>query len=175
MAPLLVAASRLDSAAGWSPGELLWLTGCFMTIMGLWSALLSPALLASMNHIRRGTLDYSNSLLRPADALVSRLITEFAPWSLVETLGGLLLCVAALSQLGRAPGVVELLAAFGLGLAGLLALYVLGVLVLCASFRALQLQNLTFLWRRCWTSGAGQRRCFAGRCGWCSPTSCRWR
>ncbi len=143
MAPLLVAATRLDSVAGWTPGELLLLTGCFMTIMGLWSALLGPALTASMNHIRRGTLDYV--LLRPADALVLCLVTEFAPWSLIEALGGVLLIVGALVELGRMPGALEVAAALGLGLAGLLALYALGVLVLCASFRAMQLQNLTFL------------------------------
>lgn len=143
MAPLLVAATRLDSVAGWQPGELILLTGCFMTIMGLWSALLGPALTASMNHIRRGTLDYV--LLRPADALVLCLVTEFAPWSLVEALGGVALVIGALISLGRVPGVVEVAAAIGLGVAGLLALYALGVLVLCASFRAMQLQNLTFL------------------------------
>lgn len=53
--------------------------------------------------------------------------------------------IGALVQLDRVPGIVEVAAAIGLGLAGLLALYALGVLVLCASFRAMQLQNLTFL------------------------------
>ena len=96
-----------------------------------------------MNHIRRGTLDYV--LLRPADVLVLCLVAEFAPWSLIEALGGLLLIVGALIQLGRMPGPLELLAALGLGLAGMLALYALGVMVLCASFRAMQLQNLTYL------------------------------
>ncbi len=143
MAPLLVAASRLDSVAGWTPGELVLLTGCFMAISGVWSALIGPALLASMNHIRKGTLDYV--LLRPADALVLCLVSEFAPWSLVEALGGVLLIVGALIELGRAPGLLDVLAAVGLGLAGVLALYALGVMVLCASFRAIQLQNLTYL------------------------------
>jgi len=143
MAPLVIAASRLDSVAGWTPVELVLLTGCFTTMIGLWSALLGPALIASMNHIRRGTLDYV--LLRPADALVLCLVAEFAPWSLIEALGGVLLIVGALIQLGRMPGPLELLAALGLGLAGMLALYALGVLVLCASFRAMQLQNLTYL------------------------------
>jgi hypothetical protein len=56
-----------------------------------------------------------------------------------------LLCVGALIELGRVPGALAVVSALGLGLAGLLALYALGVLVLCASFRAMQLQNLTFL------------------------------
>jgi ABC-2 type transport system permease protein len=143
MAPLLVAASRLDSIAGWTPGELVLLTGCFMAISGLWSALIGPPLIASMNHIRKGTLDYV--LLRPADALVLCLVSEFAPWSLIEALGGVLLMIGALIQLGRVPGPLDVLAALGLGFAGVLALYALGVMVLCASFRAVQLQNLTYL------------------------------
>ena len=142
MAPLLVAVEHLDAVEGWNAWQLLLLTGCFTLVSGLFSALLQPALIESMNHIRKGTLDYV--LLRPADALVLCLITAFAPWRLVEALGGLLLIVIALAQLG-APGPLDVLAALGIGLGGLLALYALGIMVLCASFRAVQLQNLTYL------------------------------
>ncbi len=142
MAPLLVAVEHLDTVEGWNAWQLLLLTGCFTLVSGLFSALLQPALIESMNHIRKGTLDYV--LLRPADALVLCLVTAFAPWRLVEALGGLLLIVIALARLG-APGVLDVLAALGIGLGGLLALYALGIMVLCASFRAVQLQNLTYL------------------------------
>jgi len=142
MAPLLVAVEHLDTVEGWNAWQLLLLTGCFTLVSGLFSALLQPALIESMNHIRKGTLDYV--LLRPADALVLCLVTAFAPWRLVEALGGLLLIILALTQLG-APGVLDVLAALGIGFGGLLALYALGIMVLCASFRAVQLQNLTYL------------------------------
>lgn len=143
MAPLLVAVEHLDTVAGWGVWELLVLTGCFTLVSGLFGALIQPALNESMNHIRRGTLDYV--LLRPADALVLCLVTAFAPWRLVEALGGLALIVAALIKLGHVPSLLDVLAALGMGLAGMLALYAVGVLILCASFRAVQLQNLTFL------------------------------
>lgn len=142
MAPLLVAVEHLDTVEGWNAWQLLLLTGCFTLVSGLFSALLQPALIESMNHIRKGTLDYV--LLRPADALVLCLVTAFAPWRLVEALGGLLLIIIALAKLG-APGVLDVLAALGIGIGGLLALYALGIMVLCASFRAVQLQNLTYL------------------------------
>jgi ABC-2 type transport system permease protein len=142
MAPLLVAVEHLDTVEGWNAWELLLLTGCFTLVSGLFSALLQMALIESMNHIRKGTLDYV--LLRPADAMVLCLITAFAPWRLVEALGGLLLIIAALIKLG-APAPLDVLAALGIGLAGLVALYALGIMVLCASFRAVQLQNLTYL------------------------------
>ncbi len=142
MAPLLVAVEHLDAVEGWNVWQLLLLTGCFTLVSGLFSALLQTALIESMNHIRKGTLDYV--LLRPADAMVLCLITAFAPWRLVEASGGLVLIIVALTRLG-APGVVDVIAALGIGLAGLVALWALGVMVLCASFRAVQLQNLTYL------------------------------
>ncbi len=143
MAPLLVAVEHLETVEGWNAWELVLLTGCVTLMSGLFSALLQPALIASMEHIRKGTLDYV--LLRPADALVLCLITAFAPWRLVEASGGLAMIVLAFVKLGRVPAALDVLAALGIGLAGLVALYALGVMVLCASVRAVQLQNLTFL------------------------------
>lgn len=143
MAPLLVAVEHLDVVAGWTEWELVVLTGWFTLISGLFGALIQPALAESMNHIRRGTLDYV--LLRPADALVLCLVTAFSPWRLVEALGGLILVIVGMVELGRMPAVVDVFAALGMGVAGIIALYAIGVLILCASFRAVQLQNLTYL------------------------------
>jgi ABC-2 type transport system permease protein len=140
--PLLVAVGHRGVVEGWTAWELVVLTGCFTFVLGLFGALLQPALLASMNHIRLGTLDYV--LLRPADALVLCLIANFAPWRLIEALGGVVLIVTGLWQLGRAPTLEMLVTATAVGVAGLAALYAFGVLILCASFRAIRLQNLTF-------------------------------
>lgn len=143
MAPLLVAVEHLETVEGWTAWELVVLTGCFTLVSGLFGALIQPALNESMNHIRRGTLDYV--LLRPADALVLCLVTAFAPWRLVEALGGLILIVVGMVRIGRVPAALDVLSALGMGVAGMVALYAFGVLILCASFRAVQLQNLTFL------------------------------
>lgn len=140
--PLLVAVGHRGTVEGWTAWELVVLTGCFTTVVGLFGALLQPALVASMNHIRLGTLDYL--LLRPADALALCLIAAFNPWRLIEALGGVVLIVAGLIKLGRAPSPEGLAAALVVGLSGLVALYAFGVLMLCASFRAMRLQNLTF-------------------------------
>ncbi len=143
MAPLLVAVEHLETVEGWTAWELVVLTGCFTLVSGLFGALIQPALNESMNHIRRGTLDYV--LLRPADALVLCLVTAFAPWRLVEALGGLILIVVGMIEIGRVPAALDILSALGMGVAGMVALYAFGVMILCASFRAVQLQNLTFL------------------------------
>jgi ABC-2 type transport system permease protein len=70
--PLLVAVEHRGTVEGWNAWELVVLTGCFTLVLGLFGTLLQPALIASMNHIRFGTLDYV--LLRPADALVLCLV-----------------------------------------------------------------------------------------------------
>lgn len=143
IAPLFVAVEHLGSVKGWGRWELMVLTGCFTLLSGLFGALLQPALLESMNHIRRGTLDYL--LLRPADALALCLTCSFRPWRLVEAAGGVLLIAAGLVMLGRTPGPGDVLAAAVTGAAGFVALYAFGVMVLCASFKAMQLQSLTYL------------------------------
>ncbi|MCB9567685.1 MAG: ABC-2 family transporter protein [Myxococcales bacterium] len=141
--PLLVAIDHRPEVAGWSAWELMVLTGCFMAVSGIFGAFLQPALLASMEHVRRGTLDYL--LLRPANALGLCLAADFSPWRLTELVVGLGLVAYSLVELGVRPAAGDLLraaAAFG---AGIVALYALGILALAASFRALQLQNLTYL------------------------------
>lgn len=138
-----MAVDHLGSVEGWGRGELVVLTGCFTMLSGLFTALLQPALRESMTHISRGTLDYV--LLRPADGLVLCLTCAFRPWHLVETVGGMLLVIVGLVMIGAAPTPAALLAALCTGLAGVAALYAFGIMVLCASFRALQLQSLTYV------------------------------
>jgi ABC-2 type transport system permease protein len=141
--PLLIAVSHTRDVVGWGPWDLLVLTGCFTCVSGMWGALLQPSLVRTMESIHSGTLDYV--LLRPADSLVLCLSTAFSPWRLIEVLGGGVLIVAGLAGQGRSPGPLDLIEAALVGLAGIGCLYGLGVLALCLSFRAMQLQNLTFM------------------------------
>jgi len=141
--PLLVAIEHRADVAGWTAWELLLLSGLFMIISGVYGALLQPALIASMEHIRRGTLDYL--LLRPVDPLVLCLVADFSPWGLLEVVAGLGLCVVSLMKLGIVPSFADLGLALMVFIAGLVALYALGILALSLSFRALRLQNLADL------------------------------
>ncbi|MCA9684929.1 MAG: ABC-2 family transporter protein [Myxococcales bacterium] len=143
MVPLLVAFEHRSEVGGWSGGQVVMLAGFYMMLAGTFAALLQPALFATMDHIRRGTLDYV--LLRPVDSLVSSLVSAFAPWSLLEVLAGAGVVTFAALQLDLHPGPAELASLAAALLSGFLALYALGVLVLSLSFRAMQLQNLAFL------------------------------
>lgn len=141
--PLIVALDHRPEVAGWSPWQIALLTGFYLMFSGLYASLLQPAIGASMAHIRDGTLDYL--LLRPVDGLVSCLLAAFEPWSLLEVLTGVALVVTASIQLQLTPSLAELGALVVVLGCGVVSLYAIGVLMLAASFRALALENLTYL------------------------------
>lgn len=143
LVPLLVAFDHREDVAGWGAWEIVMLTGFFLIISGVFASSVQPAVAESMAQIRRGTLDYV--LLRPVDALASCLLAAFEPWSLIEVLSGVGLVIVASVQLSLAPGLEQLAMLALLLVSAFACLYALGVLILSASFRALALQNLTFL------------------------------
>lgn len=142
IAPLLVAMQYRSEVAGWGVGGLLVLTGVFTIMSGIYGAMVQPALAESMAHIRRGSLDYL--LLRPVDAMVSCVTAMYSPWRLLEVVAGVGLVTVGIHREGvfAWEGL-----ALGVALAflGVVVLYAMGVLMLAASFRALRLENLTFM------------------------------
>jgi len=141
--PLLVAVDHQGVVSGWGPWQLMVLSGWFMICSGIFGIFLESSLIASMNHIRRGTLDYV--LLRPADALLLCLVTEFSPWRITELLAGVGLVVVSLWNIGYVPSLGDVGTSVLVGATGVVALYALGILMLCLNFRAIRLQNLAFL------------------------------
>jgi ABC-2 type transport system permease protein len=141
--PLVVALQHRPDVAGWTPWSLAMLIGCHMIVNGLFGAVMVPALFAAMEDIRTGALDYL--LLRPVDALVSCLVADFQPWSLLESVAGLGLLVVAAIAVGASPGALDLAMLVVVFLSGITALYALAVLILAFAFRAMQLQNLAYL------------------------------
>ena len=141
--PLLVALEHREDIVGWTGWQVALLTGFYLMISGTFAAFVAPAITEAMAHIRRGTLDYL--LLRPVDSLVSCLVSAFAPWSVLEVLAGLGLVLVSALALDLRPSGAQLAMAAAVLSCGFVALYALAVLMLAVSFRALQLQNLTFL------------------------------
>jgi ABC-2 type transport system permease protein len=141
--PLIVAFDHRSDVAGWGPWEIVLLTGFFLIISGTFASSVQPAVAQSMAHVRDGTLDYV--LLRPVDGLFSCLIAAFQPWCLLEVLTGIGLAIVASVQLGLSPSVEQLAMLMLVLASGLVSLYAIGVLILAASFRALELENLTYL------------------------------
>ncbi|EDM80772.1 hypothetical protein PPSIR1_12853 [Plesiocystis pacifica SIR-1] len=142
-APLVVALEHRPDIAGWTPWEVVLLSGFYLIFAGAFGALIEPPLFETMNHIRRGTLDYV--LLRPVDSLLACMVSAFQPWRSLEMLAGAALVVVAALRLELRPGPEQLAMLAGALACGFTALYALGVLALSLSFRAMQLQNLAFL------------------------------
>jgi ABC-2 type transport system permease protein len=141
--PLVVALEHRPDVAGWTPWALAMLVGCHMIVNGLFGAVVQPALFAAMEDIRTGALDYL--LLRPVDALVSCLVADFQPWSLLETLVGLGLLGVAATAAGVSPAPLDVVVFVVLFVSGIAALYAIAVMILSLAFRAMQLQNLAYL------------------------------
>ncbi len=141
--PLWVALEHRAELAGWSVGELGMLTGCYVILAGVFAGFVQPGLTETMDQIRRGTLDYV--LLRPNDPLVASLGSAFEPWSLLEIVAGVGLVIASAIVTPGQAGPVEFAQLAVVAVAGFVALQALGMLVLAISFRALQLENLTYL------------------------------
>lgn len=141
--PLVVALDHRPDVGGWTPWSLAMLVGCHMIVNGLFGAVMVPALFTAMEDIRTGALDYL--LLRPVNSLVSCLVSDFYPWSLLESVVGVGVLVVAASAAHVSPGPLDV-AMFVLVLgSGIMALYALAVMILSLAFRAMQLQNLAYL------------------------------
>jgi ABC-2 type transport system permease protein len=141
--PLLVVFGQRSTIAGWTFHEALVLIGWFTVLRGILDGAINPALVDTVDRIRTGSFDYV--LLKPADALFLVSTSRLMPWKVVDVLGGLGLVLYALARLGRWPDLADAAAAVVIMFAGILMLYSLWVLVICAAFWVVRLDNLTYM------------------------------
>jgi ABC-2 type transport system permease protein len=140
--PLYVALKNRPPVAGWTFDRALVVVGYFTLLRGVLDGAVNPSLLAVVDQIRQGTLDFV--LLKPADAQFLVSTTKFEPWKALDVLAALGILGWAFYLLGRAPtagGAVLSLALLG---CALLVLYSLWILVIAAAFWVVRLDNLAF-------------------------------
>jgi ABC-2 type transport system permease protein len=131
------------SVAGWSFPEALIVMAWFIVLRGLLEGLVSPSLIEVVEKIRMGSFDYV--LLKPADAQFLVSTARFAPWRIVDVLGGIGVAVYAFAELGRPPAPIDLVAGVVLLAAGALVMYSLWIMMVSASFWVVRLDNLAYL------------------------------
>jgi len=141
--PLIVVFGDRPEVAGWSFHESLVVIGFFLVLKALLEGAIFPSLVAVVEHIRRGTLDFV--LLKPADGQFLVSTTRFVPWRAVEGLGGVALIAWALLVLGRPPTARQLGAAAAILLAGAAVLYALWIAIVALSFFVVKVDNLSHL------------------------------
>jgi ABC-2 type transport system permease protein len=145
LVPVLVVFGTRTAVEGWTFPEMLLVLGWFVALKGVLEGAVSPSLMAVIEHVRKGTLDFV--LLKPADAQLLVSVAKLEPWRMVDFLGAGLIFAYAFGKLGRAPAAGEVLAALAMLVAALLVLYSISILVVSIAFFAVRVDNLLYLFQ----------------------------
>jgi ABC-2 type transport system permease protein len=143
LGPMLVIWARRPSVAGWTLPEALLVTAWFMLLKSILEGAVQPSLLAVVEHIRKGTLDFV--LLKPADAQFLVSTAKFEVNQLVDALAAIGLAVYAFAKMGMVPAARDVGLALALTLASAGLLYALAIFVVSAAFWVVRLDNLIYL------------------------------
>ncbi len=143
LAPLLVAFQGRATIAGWSFGEALVVLGFFTLLQAVLEGAINPSLVAVVQHIRKGTLDFV--LLKPADAQFLVSTARFYPWRSVNVVTAIVLFVIAFRAIGRTPTLADCALAFAFFVCSVTVLYSLWLLVVCTAFFAVKIDNASDL------------------------------
>lgn len=143
LVPLFVVFGDRPTIAGWSRDAALVVAGFFVLMKGLLEGAITPSLMAVVEHVRKGTLDFV--LLKPADAQFLVSTTKIQPWSVIDVLGGVAIIAAALVHLGHAPSLRDLCAAVALLGAATAVMYSIWILVISLAFYVVRIDNLSYL------------------------------
>lgn len=128
---------------GWTFGETLVVTACFILLQGVLDGAINPGLQAVIDHIRKGTLDFL--LLKPADAQFLVSTSRFQLWRVFSLVNAGVVFGVAFKTIGHGPGFGGLLTAIALFAVATLLLYSLWILIISAAFIVVKVDNLTYL------------------------------
>lgn len=140
--PLIFVYDHAETVGGWTFPEALLVTAFFLFLTSLVGTLVEPNLSAVVDGVRTGQLDYL--LIKPVDSQLLASVQKVAPARVWEGVAAVAVAVWAFSRLGP-PSPWGVLAALGLLLAGLAAMYSLWIGVICMSFWFVRVDNLRFL------------------------------
>jgi len=141
--PLVVLYDDRASVAGWTRPEALVVIAWFVILRGILEGAINPSLVDVVERLRSGAFDYV--LLKPADAQFLVSTARFVPWHVIDVVGGIGLMVWAFAELGRAPAVLDVAAGLGMLVAAAVTMYSLWILIVCAAFWVVRLDNLAYL------------------------------
>ena len=143
LVPLWIVFGGRQEVASWSFPEALLVAAFFTVLRGVIEGAINPSLSTTGDRIRTGTLDFV--LVKPADGQFLVSTAQFAPWKVVDILAGVTMAIIAFDRLGRWPTALDVLACLVLLAASVLVIYSMWVLVICAAFWVVRLENLAYL------------------------------
>ena len=141
--PLWVVGTMRHQVEGWSYPQMVVVTGWFILLKGLIDGAINPSLMAVVEHIRQGTLDFV--LIKPADAQFLVSTEKFDVLKMVDLFAGVLLLWHGFHLIGHGPHLANVAGALLLLVASAAVLYSLWLLVVCVAFWVVRLDNLAYL------------------------------
>lgn len=141
--PLSVALQGRPAIGGWTYDRALVVVGVFTMLKAVLDGAVSPSLVAVVDHIRTGTLDFL--LIKPKDAQFLVCTAKFELWRAIDFVAGAGIVAWAFSRLGVAPRPGALALAALLLLSASVLLYSVWLLVVTAAFWVVRLDNLAYL------------------------------
>ncbi len=141
--PLVVVFDQRSSIFGWTFPEALVVVGFFHFLNALVEGAINPSLLAVVEHVRKGTLDFV--LLKPADAQFLVSTARFQMWKATNVLSALLIWAFAFHRMGHWPRPLDVLVAVTMLGLSVTILYSLWIITVSTAFYVVRIDNLTYL------------------------------
>lgn len=151
---------------GWGFYPAAMVFGFFCLLKSALEGAINPSLLGVVDHIRKGTLDFV--LLKPADAQFLLSTAKFELWHLIDGLASAGLVAFAAYRYSQGGAHPEALGPTAVGLAALLLLcgalliYAVWLLVICAAFYVIRIDNLSYLFTSLFDFARWPRGVFRG-------------
>lgn len=143
VAPLWLIFEIRPDIAGWHFEEAMLVMSAFLILKAMLEGLITPNLIALVDHVRTGTLDFL--LLKPVDAQLVVSVSRILPAKSVDFFCGVGIAVWSTAQLDPAPAPVRLLAGALMLLSGALSIYAIWMLLICSAFWFVKIDNLSYL------------------------------
>lgn len=160
VAPLWLVFEIRPELAGWTRPQAMLVMSAFLIQKAVLEGLITPNLVALVDRIRTGTLDFL--LLKPADAQVMVSFAKVVPAKAMDLLVGLAIAAASIARLDPAPPPRALLAGAAMLAAGALVLYAVWIMVACVAFWVVKIDNLSFLFTSLFDAGRWPISVFRG-------------
>ena len=141
--PLLVVFHLRAVIVGWNLGEALMVMGWFTFLQGVLEGAVNPSVVAVVEHIRKGTLDFV--LVKPADAQFLVSTARFLPWRCVNMVAAFGVFAWGFKLLGHGPTLLEVTLGAVTIVAAVVMLYSLWILTVASAFYFVRVDNLTQL------------------------------
>lgn len=141
--PLFVVFQGRSQLGGWTLEDALIVSAWFTLLEGVLQGAINPSLIAVVEQIRQGTLDFV--LLKPADAQFLVSTSRFEIWRVTNGLSAGALLVVAFVRKGHPPSLAGMASAAAMLLGATLLLYSLWIVTVSLAFYLVKVDNLTYL------------------------------